>query len=130
MQYGYGFPAYYYDYTLQNNSNQYDVVSWTWYLGSISGTLFPHPKGAEYVDGYELPLLAAASDDDMQYRSEVNDNEACAPVQVTGVITWSDNHTTEMPVYVPECVIPEPSSLVGLIAGLVGVAGVIRRRRA
>jgi len=72
--------------------------------------------------------MHAADDLDMQYRVEDNDTVSCPPVEVTSIITWNDNHQTFIPIYVPQCVIPEPASISTLVFGIIGLAPLVAWR--
>lgn len=126
------YPDWWYDYYLENNSLNHQIVSWTWSAGSASGAVMPNTHPGTTVPGgsYDMPLPSATGPDisDASFREESFD-DANPLVEVGSTITWEDQTVSHCNIYVPGNLVPEPGSMLALATGMIGLLGAFGRRR-
>jgi len=129
-----------YFYYLENNSTEHDIVSWTWSYDGFTGPIMPGVHVGTNVDPNSdpMPLHFATGVDRKNAFSRAEDfSDLSEYAQVTSTITWSDGYTEEVQVYIPKSApttmiepVAEPGGLLAISTGLIGLVGIIRRRRA
>lgn len=131
----------FYDYWIENASSQFTITKWYWthnspmggtYGGPVDGELLwdsPLDPPGTYNFGFRpvTPSAMAPGEVTDKYHEKYFDSP-CPPVVVDSVVVFEDGHTETWPVYVPECFVPEPGTLLGL-ASMVGLLGGVMRRR-
>ena len=118
------FPAdtfidYYYYWEAANFSTNLDVVSWTYGGGDVFAL-------GDYT-GDPMPFQANAGDPRVWGFSDHFYMDP--PIAVKSEIAFSDGHKEIVDIYVPTSLVPEPSSIIGLLSGLGGLGILIRRKQ-
>jgi len=140
-----------YSFYLENDSTDHAIVSWNWieFISPTSwweGPVMPGVHQGTFVgDPYggaddPMPLQPAPGPSLSLSHSRAEDfSDFEAKVELQSVITWDDGHTEQVPIYVPAnyresmggrlVVVPEPGSFVAVASGLIGLVGLIGRKR-
>mgnify|MGYP001089924918 CR=1 FL=1 len=140
-----------YSFYLENNSTDHAIVSWNW-IEIISptswweGPVMPGIHEGTFVgDPYggandPMPLQPASGPSiSLSHRRAEDFSDLYEKVELQSVITWDDGHTEQVPIYVPAnyresmggrlVVVPEPGSIVDIASGLIGLVGLVGRKR-
>ena len=130
---GGGFTTWEYIYYIENNSTNHTITSWTWSYGGQTGNVMPTPHADTDVSGFDWPLAPSAGPDseDTTYREEIFDDPA-GPLNATSTVHFEDGFQVPFDIVIPSSFIavPEPSSVMAIASGFLGLIGLIRRRRA
>lgn len=121
---------YKYDYSLENDSLRFDIVSWTWENDGTVYNVMPNPNAVIDEQSNDWPLAYNQTGDIYSYSwREEYSSDSKAPIQVTSSITYSDNFIHNVPIFVPTpaAAVPEPSTAIVMLTALAGFA--IRRKR-
>lgn len=117
-----------YDYYLENNSYVHTIQSWTWQYGPFSGVVMNNPAANQYGETWPLRSSWGSSQAQTSWREEEFDHPLPL-LEVTSTVTFEDQFSAQVPVYVPFSLVPEPGSLLALLAGTAGLLGSFLRRK-
>jgi len=108
-----------YVWSLRNERWDVGLVTWTW-AGGVVGQL-----PGSFALEKQLPLPPAYLDHNWYQRGLYS---ASPPVTVMATMVWADGKEITKAIRVPTSAVPEPSSLLALAIGLIGLASLRRSR--
>ncbi len=129
-----------YTYYLENDSLDHAILRWDWTDGAWIGPVMPgvHVGTNVYEGSSDMPLPYAPEPNlATSYTRNEDFSDLDEMVQLQSIITWDDGHTEQVPIYAPSgyresmggSPVPEPGGVLALLTGLLGVAGLARRKQ-